>query len=521
MSNEAADLILRSDVIFTAVSERPFSGYVVIKNGEIAAMLANGEDITPWEGRHTRIIELGKRLVCPGFCDNHTFFTGYMSMRRGVDLRTTCDSREALERLKSAEHELPSEQSLYGWGWSTACWGALPESRLLDDAFPHRPVVVINDNKSHCWMNRAAVERYSFTADNCSAEARILLLNEMMADTTQLKDELQAFMARLAGQGITAIKDVCFNDSPPLLNAWADLEKEEALSLRVNIVSQPVAAPVNLPFGEEARRRFNSPWLRFHGFKFMVDGVIADHTGDMIYPYADRPTTHNERPVNYDLLRQQVLVADDNGFNCCMNAEGDAAIRRCVDIFAECRQRSPNRVTWHSLSDLECPHPDDIPRIAELGLFAEVYAQILLLNGSQDAAYMRERYGAEREAQFYDYAALFDAGVVVTVGTDLPLFIPSIPDAMYAACCRQFPDGSPENGWHRDRGMTRQQLLTAWTLNSARHHAMDKVTGSLEPGKRADIAVFDSDLLTCPDDELRAAKVVLTLADGRITHDLL
>lgn len=134
---------------------------------------------------------------------------------------------------------------------------------------------------------------------------------------------------------------------------------------------------------------------------------------------------------------------------------------------------------------------------------------------------MRERYGEEREAQFYDYAALFGAGVTVTIGTDLPLFIPSVPDSMYAACSRQFPDGSPVNGWYRERGMTRQQLLTAWTLNSARHHGMEEMTGSLEPGKRADIAVFDRNLLSCPNDELRTSTVVLTTVDGRITRDLL
>ncbi|MFW8412067.1 amidohydrolase family protein, partial [Klebsiella pneumoniae] len=331
----------------------------------------------------------------------------------------------------------------------------------------------------------------------------IALLDEMLSDTAQLKKEMRAFMARLAGQGITAIKDVCFNDAPQLMNAWDELEKEDALLLRVSIVSQPVSAPVDLAFGEQARRRFHSPWLRFHGFKFMVDGVIADHTGDMIYPYADRPGTNNERPVDYNALRQQVLLADARGFNCCMNAEGDAAIRRCIDIFAECRKRHPQSVVRHSLSDLECPHPNDIPRMAELGLFAEVYAQILLLNPCEAEAYMRERYGEEREAQFYDYAALFGAGVTVTIGTDLPLFIPSVPDSMYAACSRQFPDGSPVNGWYRERGMTRQQLLTAWTLNSARHHGMEEMTGSLEPGKRADIAVFDRNLLSCPNDELR------------------
>ncbi|MDM9541943.1 metal-dependent hydrolase, partial [Klebsiella pneumoniae] len=96
----------------------------------------------------------------------------------------------------------------------------VPDARLLDDAFPQRPVVAINDDKSYCWMNRAAVELYGFTAEECSAEARIALLDEMLSDTAQLKKEMRAFMARLAGQGITAIKDVCFNDAPQLMNAW-------------------------------------------------------------------------------------------------------------------------------------------------------------------------------------------------------------------------------------------------------------------------------------------------------------
>lgn len=68
MHSDAADLILRSDAIFTAARNELFSGYVVIKNGAIAAMIANGEDIQTWRGERTRFIELGDRLICPGFC---------------------------------------------------------------------------------------------------------------------------------------------------------------------------------------------------------------------------------------------------------------------------------------------------------------------------------------------------------------------------------------------------------------------------------------------------------------------
>ena len=112
-------------------------------------------------------------------------------------------------------------------------------------------------------MNRAAVELYGFTAEECSAEARIALLDEMLSDTAQLKKEMRAFMARLAGQGITAIKDVCFNDAPQLMNAWDELEKEDALLLRVSIVSQPVSAPV------DSVNRPDAAFIR-HGCGFMA-----------------------------------------------------------------------------------------------------------------------------------------------------------------------------------------------------------------------------------------------------------
>ncbi|EGN2316515.1 amidohydrolase family protein [Escherichia coli] len=519
--HHAADVILRSDSIFTADSETLFSGYIIIADGIISALVPAAEDISPWRGPQTRFHDLGDKLICPGICDNHTFFTGYMSMHRGTDLSSMDSSTAALLLLKKVDQSLPAGKSLYAWGWSTARWGELPASEVLDAAFPHRPVVAINSDKSYCWMNQAAIDRYGFTPEACSAEARVRLLAEMLNDVEQLKEELRAFMAMLATRGVTAIKDVCFDDAPALMEAWAGLEANDELSLRVNLVSEPVAAPMNFPFAQQARDRFHSERLRFHGFKLMVDGVIADHTGDMMEPYADRPETNNAKPVDYAALRQQVLEADRLGFDCCFNAEGDAAIRRCIDIFAECQRTNPSRVRRHALSDMECPHPDDIPRLAALDLSAEVYAQILLLNHSASDAYMRERGGEAREAQFFDYAALFNAGVLVTIGTDLPLFITSVPDAMYAACCRHFADGTPPQGWQRERGMTRTQLLKAWTINAALQHGMAAQTGSLTVGKRADIAVFDRNLLACADDEVRDARVVLTLMDGRSTHDVL
>ncbi|MNN48357.1 N-substituted formamide deformylase precursor [compost metagenome] len=200
-------------------------------------------------------------------------------------------------------------------------------------------------------------------------------------------------------------------------------------------------------------------------------------------------------------------------------AEGDAAIRRAVSILEKCGEVNGRRDARHSISDLEYPHPADLKRMQENGIFAEVYAQILLLNPSYDEAYMADVAGKENESRFYNYRGMLDAGVTVTIGTDLPLFMTSVPDSIYAASVRRFPDGSPEEGWYPEKGMPIAEVLKAWTIHGARHSFMEEKVGTLEVGKYADIAVFDRNLFTVPKEQLRDTKVILTIADGRIVHD--
>lgn len=71
----------------------------------------------------------------------------------------------------------------------------------------------------------------------------------------------------------------------------------------------------------------------------MIDGVVADHTGDMLEPYADLPGVTTLQPVDYDVIEAAVFEADRHGIKCCLTAEGDAAIRRAVDMLETCRQQ--------------------------------------------------------------------------------------------------------------------------------------------------------------------------------------
>lgn len=511
-------LVLVSNHIFTSREERSFPGFVAIRGGRIAAV-GQLSELSGWVDTDTKVCELGDQFVMPGIHDNHVFFTGYMSMNRGVNLAGTASAAEALERLLGQAGSLMPSENLYAYGWDQESWGGIPDQRLLDEAFPDRPVIAINRTKSWCWMNQTAIGRYGFTPGNCSAEARALLLQDMLRDRDKVKEEFLAFSSRMASLGVTSIRDIGFDryELLPLLSEWESLGQ---LPLRVHFSLEPVLESLHPEIGVRYRSRYNSDRLRFQGYKIMVDGVVADHTGDMLEEYHDLPGVTCLKDVDYRRIEDEVLEADRHGLKCCLTAEGDAAIRRAVSILEKCRREQGALALRHSISDLEYPHPDDLKRMGELGIVAEVYAQILLLNPSHEASYMREVAGAANEPRFHNYRSMLDAGITVTIGTDLPLFMTSVPDSIYAANMRLFPDGSPAGGWYPERGMSVAEILRAWTLNGAKHNGMEAVTGSLEAGKYADIAVFDRNLLDEPASEIRKAQVVMTINNGRIVYDM-
>jgi predicted amidohydrolase YtcJ len=518
VKQEFADRILLSSAVFTGTQDKASPAFVALRGDRIAAV-GHPEEAVKWIGPDTVVHELGNAFIMPGVHDNHVFITGYISMHRGVDLTRTTSAEEALQLIIQAAGKLPLEQNVYAFGWDQEVWGKLPEQSWLDEAFQDRAVIAINSTKSYCWMNQFAHDKYKFAPDQCSAEARALLLRDMMNDRELVKQEFIAFCRMMAKQGVTSIKDIGFDEHTGLLSILEELEESGELPLRVHFALEPVLNPLNIPTGKAYQERFQGDHLRFQGYKLMLDGVVADHTGDMLEPYADMPGVTTLRPVDYEAVEAAVHLADQNGIKFCLTAEGDAAIRRAVDIIEQCSLRRGGNHLRHSISDLEYPHPDDLKRMGESGIFAEVYAQILLLNPTYEDAYMATVAGKENESRFYNYKSMLQAKVPVTIGTDLPLFITSVPDSIYAASFRLFPDGSPEGGWHTGHGLPQHEVLKAWTINGAKHCGMEAGTGTLEAGKYADIAVFDQDLLRASAADIRDSRVVLTIAGGTVTYN--
>lgn len=516
-----ADIVLISNNIFTSKADAtgPISGVVVIIGNTIAAIEPKSAK-DKWIGPKTAVYELGDKLICPGFLDNHVFFTGYAWTRAGVDVSTASSCQEVVEILVSYSKTIPKEKTILGHGLDVNGWSDEEKSgKCLDKVFGDRPVAIFTPARDFCFMNTAAEEKYGFTQDECYAEACWKLLKETLTDREQITKEYKNFSQFLASRGITSIKEIGFDDYSGFTDILASLEESGELIHRVNLVSQPVAQGINFEYGESCREKFTGHAIKFMGYNLMVDGEIASFEGDLLEPYLNNPETCNISPVDYEALEKSVLEADKRGFRCALHAEGDAAVRRSIDIFEKCRERNGKRDARHTITDLELTHPQDLKRMAELDITATNYLQIMNCTEQYEAFYAPSFVGEDRLKNYWAYRNMIDEGVNICCGTDLPLDTANIPLSLYFAVGRMFPDGKPEAGFNKEQALSIAEVLRAWTIGGQYVNFDDQRLGTLEAGKLADIAVLDKNVFEVPMNEMRNVNVALTIFDGRVIYE--
>jgi predicted amidohydrolase YtcJ len=77
-----------------------------------------------------------------------------------------------------------------------------------------------------------------------------------------------------------------------------------------------------------------------------------------------------------------------------------------------------------------------------------------------------------------------------------------------------------ENGrvWGARHAIDRKTALLMATRWASEYVLRDKVLGSLEPGKWADMVVLDKDYLTVSDDEIATIQSVMTVVGGKVIY---
>lgn len=510
-----ADILLKSGCIFTAAGEAPFPGYVAVADGKILRVGRGAADES-LIGPQTTVYELGSRTVSPGFSDVHCFFTGYSIGFVGADLAGCTTEAELVEAAKAYAATLPPEQSVLCHGWD-AEHVKVSGTAALDEAFADRPAILFAAGCETCWMNQAALRKYQFTPDTCYPEAYWRLLPDILGNRDFIVPEFKKYMKMMNSRGVTSVKEMGFDQFYGFTDVLADLEASGELTLRVNFMSQPVASGANLEYGKAMREKFQGEFVRFSGYNQMTDGSISQLCGYLKKPY-NCADTICAQDIDWQKLSDETHAVDAEGFRFSLHAQGDGAIAKVLDIYETCRRDENGRmVNRHAITDLEFSDPADLERMGKMGVIAEIYPQIQSIADREGKlAMITEKIGMDRGQYYWNRRKMADSGVLLSCGTDLPLLIDDIPQSVYHAVGGYFPEGGEP--FNKQNMLTVPELLTAWTRGGAYNLSCEDTLGTLEAGKKADIAVLSGDLFTTPVEDARSIRVDLTLLGGHVVH---
>ena len=254
----------------------------------------------------------------------------------------------------------------------------------------------------------------------------------------------------------------------------------------------------------------------------MVDGVCENFTAAVLEPYldADGHATDN-RGISFveaELLKEAVTRLDAEGFQVHFHSLAERAVREALDaVEAALRANGPSDHRHH-LAHLQVIHPDDIPRFRRLNAVANAQA-LWAAHESQMDDLTIPFLGEPRWRWQYPFASLVRAGAVLAMGSDWAVSTPDPIEQMHVAVNRVMAPDYPYTVENREVFLPDERLdlptaLAGFTMGSGYVNHLDEVTGSIEVGKYADLAVIDRDLFAQPREEISQAEVVLTLVEG-------
>jgi predicted amidohydrolase YtcJ len=541
---QPADLVLRNGKIVTMNAAQPVVQALAARGDRISALGSNA-DAAKWIGPHTQVVDLHGELAIPGFIEGHGHFTGVGEYRLGLDLREARTWDQIVAQVARAAKQAKPGEWILGRGWHQEKWDHAPNPNVegfplhasLDAVAPNNPVLLTHASGHAVFVNGKAMEAANITRDTPNPSGGEILKDASGAPTGLLRETAQqlanraheAYLAKRTpeqaaadlrkvigiaakeclSKGITTFEDA----GSPLATAdmFRDMAEHNELPLRLWVM---LRGPNDLLAKNLDRYRtldVGQNHLAIRAIKRYMDGALGSHGAWLLAPYTDKPESTGLNVEDPADIRAAAELAIAHNYQLCVHAIGDRANRETLNIYESVFREHPEKkdLRWR-IEHAQHIDPADIPRFGQLGVIAAMQA----IHCTSDAPYVLLRLGPKRaEEGAYVWQKLMKSGAVVGNGTDAPVEDVSPIACYYAAVSRRLKDGTT---FFPDQRMSREEALRAYTWNNAYAAFQEKLKGSLELGKLADVTVLSKDILTIPEDQILATDVKYTIVGGKV-----
>ncbi len=562
-----AETVFTHGYIYTVDNVMPTARALAVRAGQIV-YVGDDEGARAYVGPKTRRIDLAGRMLMPGLIDGHMHPQSGGLRARDCSLEhqrlTVAQLQAAVQRCADEGGKAGADDWLSVVDWfeqNMLPAGVVLTHEALDGVKTTRPIVMRSSYGHSSLVNARGLELAHIARDTPEPKDGVIVRDGQGEPTGLLEDAAQGLirplipaptpaeqlqatrraLAALRAQGVTSFLDA--STSTDTLTAYTRVQQAGELTARAHfavridsVVNYDPAAAVAEVLAQ--RQRYDqgavtaNPSLSVDTAKLFLDGVFSapSYTGVMLQPYfentgtADKPDWRpgdNLGPPPYFSQQQldaTLLRLAAAGINPHMHADGDGAVREGLNAIAAMRRVHPGDDVRPAIAHDEIVDPDDYPRYADLNALPVLSFQWEKPAADLNAQATRH-LGPVRAALCEPAGLLKLYGARIVFGSDWPVDPLDEWLAMQAAVTRAATGEDAVRYPGRlgiDPGLTVAEAVQAMTLNAAYSLRADAVTGSLAPGKFADLIILDRNLMQIAPEKISKTQVLLTMVGGRV-----
>ena len=537
--NEKADTVFTNGFVYTVDIINSKAEAVAIKDKSII-FIGDNDSVQKYIGEKTKVINLNGKMVLPGFVDAHCHSISSYRYFNELNLYGLKSKENIQNAIKKYLSEHPDAKYIKGRGWSDTDFpGIGPDKKIIDEIVKDIPVSFSSDGGHSKWVNSKTlelaginnstknpkggnIERYPGTNEpngTLRENAADLVADIFPAYTVEnLMDGLEAYQRMVSAFGITTVHDAYLDAGSNETDAFRNLEKNNKLKMRfrASLYIDPEKSVEQIKSLIEERKKNSGELFQTNSAKIFIDGVVEGSTAYLKEPYKHQPKNYGEIFWKIDSLNKICSALDKEHFQIHVHAIGDAATSVTLYAFASAEFQNGKRDSRNSITHLQLVDESDIKKFKELGVIAVPQPYWF----SKDDYYYNIQVpylGQKRADEEYPMKSFFDEGVIAASSSDYPVTIPCNPlEAIQFGITRsEFnTTDSSEVLWPEER-VTLEQMIRSFTINGAYANFLEKETGSIEVGKKADLIVLDKNLFEIPVTDIYKAKVLMTLFEGK------
>jgi len=557
-TKQKISLLLFNGKVFTADAFFSTAEAVAV-DGEKIVAVGRGDDL---KARYQAVkeIDLGGKLVTPGFNDAHVHFLRGAVALLNVNLTDAKTLDEAKARVAAKVKEVKQGEWIVGRGWDHTLWGGkFPSRKDLDAVAPGNPVFLVRVDGHVGWVNSKALEMAKIDKTTKSPEGGEIERDATGEATGILKETSQGLVSRLIPQpspeqlnkgmelaldmarryGITSVQD---NSGYETTKLYREFLKADKLTVRVSEWQnfEDTVEELKRQRDEFASFKDDKNRLKLGAVKGYVDGTLGSKTAAMLAPFSDDANNSGipRRPA--EELTRMMVERDKEGFQITLHAIGDKANRMALDGFAVAQKNRPtgiftvydgqtlrkdgsksgvsnndlNNPLRHRVEHAQVVNPSDFKRFSELGIIASMQPS----HAISDKRWAESRLGEYRVLGAYAWHLMQSYNIHVPFGTDFPVESINPYNTLYAAVSRQDAEGIPIGGWQPQEKLSIAAAIRCHTFESAYAEFAEKEKGIIQPGMLADLVVHSKDLLTVEPKEILTTEPVYTIFNGRVVY---